>query len=142
MATGMTRNADSSPLDSGLEAYCGLGQVGGRELVLIHDNNAAGLQVGEADLQGRRIHRDQDVRRIAGGANLVIGEIELEAANPSQRTRRCAYFGRIIGKRADHRPGDRGNIRELTARQLHAVARIAGEPHRGTTDLNEFLFLG
>ena len=96
-----------------------------------------GCKSGETDLQGRRIHGDQDIGRIARRVDLVVGEIELEAAHPSQRARRGADLGRIIRKRADHRPGHRGDVGELAARQLHAVARIAREPHRGAGYRNE-----
>ena len=58
-----------------------LGQVGVVEFILVDNEDAAGLQIAEVDLQRRRIHGHQHVRQIAGGMHLVIGETELEAAD-------------------------------------------------------------
>ena len=58
------------------------------EFVLIDDEDSTGLHVGQIHLQRRGIHRHQDVGGVAGRVDLVIGEEELKAAYPPQRTRR------------------------------------------------------
>ena len=104
MATGMTRNIDSLPVSRGLDAYPAFAKLLRRELVLIHDDNAAGLQVRQTDLQGRRIHGHEHVRRIAWRANLVIAKTKLKTADPFQRPRRRSNLGRKIGKRTNDGP--------------------------------------
>ena len=119
----------------------GFRQIGRRELILVDHDDAAGLNLREADLQSRRVHGDQNVGRIAGRVNLVVGEIELETAHPPQKPGRGADLGRVIRQRADNRSRYRGDVCELIAGQLHAVARIAREPHRRTVHLDELLVL-
>ena len=117
----------------------GLGQVGLGELVFIDHEDAARLHVAEVDLQGRRVHGDQHVRRIARRMDLVIGEAELKTAHAAQRTGRGADLRRVVGLGADGQSGHRSDVGELAADDLHAVARVAGKADRGGMHLDEFL---
>ena len=118
----------------------GLGQVGLVELIFVDDEDAAGLQLAEVDLQGRRVHGDQHVGRIAGRMDFVVGETELKAAHAAQRTGRGTDLRRVIGQRADGQPRHRGDVRELAADDLHAVARVARKADRRGMDLDKFPF--
>ena len=118
----------------------GLGQVGLVEFVFIDHEDAARLHFAEVDLQGRRVHGDQHVRRIARRMDFVIGEAELKAAHAAQRTGRGADLRRIVGLGADDQSRHGSDVGELAADDLHAVARVAGKADRGAMHLDEFFF--
>ena len=117
------------------------GQVGRIELVLVDDQDAAGLHFGQVHLQRRRVHRHQHVRLIARRRHLLIREMQLISAHPGERTRGRPDLGREIGLGADGVAHQGGKIGELAADQLHAIAGVAGESHRGLVDFLE-LFAG
>ncbi len=52
---------------------------------------------------------------------------ELKAADAGERAGGGANFGREVGERADVVAEDGRGVRELGARQLHAVAAVAAE---------------
>ena len=97
------------------------------EGLAVNDQDAIGRQIIEIGLERRRIHRDQNVRLVAGGEDLAAGKIELKAADASQSTGRSADFRRKIRQCGDIVAGHRGFGRELHAGQLHAVTGITGE---------------
>ncbi len=110
-----------------VRGVAGLRQVGGRERVAVDDQGAAGGQIHDVRPEGRRVHRDEDVRLVARGMDLVRAEADLEARHAGQRAGRGADLGRIVGQRADVVAVDGGGPGELGPGQLHAVAGVAGE---------------
>ena len=105
----------------------GLGEVACPEFPLIGDDQPAGLQVGDVHLEGRRVHRDQHVRRIARGLDRGGAEIDLEGGDSEGRALRRSDLGWEIGEGGEVVPGQSGRERELAAGELHAVAAVAGE---------------
>ena len=103
-------------------------QVARGELVGVDDQRGAARQVGEVGLEGGRVHRDQDVRRVARGQHVVVGEVQLEAGDPGQRALRGADLGREVRQGRQVVAQDRGLGGEPVAGQLHAVAAVPGEP--------------
>ena len=73
-------------------------QVAIGEGVLVDDEDPAPRQILEVRLQRGRVHRDEDVRSVARGENVVIGEVELEARHARQRARRSPDLCRKIGE--------------------------------------------
>jgi hypothetical protein len=57
--------------------------------------------------------------------------MKLKPGNASKRADRCADFSGEIGKGADVVAKDGGDIGELGADELHAVARVAAEADDG-----------
>ena len=99
-----------------------LGEVGG-----VGDDHAAAGQVGDVGLEGRRVHRHQDVRAVAGRHDVVVGEVQLEAGDSGQRPGRRADLGREVRQGGDVVAEHRRVGGEAIPGQLHPVARIAGK---------------
>jgi len=97
------------------------------ELVGVDDQRAAFFEIGKVHLQGRRIHGHQNVRLIAGRADVVIGKVQLKAADTGQAARGRANLGRKVRQRRDVVADNCRRVSELRSRQLHAVARVAGK---------------
>ncbi len=105
-----------------------LGQVPLGELVGVDDQDAARGQVGDVRLQRGGVHRDQHVRAVAGGEDVVVREVQLERRHTRQRPGGRADLRREVregGQVVAERRGLRG---EPVAGQLHAVAGVTGEP--------------
>jgi len=81
------------------------------------------------------IHRDQDVRGIAGCKNFVTTKIQLKRAHARQRSSRSPNLGRKIRQGTYVVPHQRCSPGELSACKLHTIARIAGQ-----TDDHRFQF--
>ncbi len=105
----------------------GLLQVLLVELVGVDDDRAAVFEVGEVHLQRRRVHGDEDVRLVAGRADVAARKVQLEAGDAGQGTGGRANLGGEVGQRRDVVADDGGGVGELRPRQLHAVAGVAGE---------------
>ena len=128
IATGCTWYCSSEPSSSGLRLVADLGQVALAELVGVGDQHAAGGQVGDVRLERGRVHRDQHVRPVARGQDVVVGEVQLERRHAGQGAGGRADLGREVGQRRQV-VAERGGLRgEPVAGELHAVARVAGEP--------------
>jgi hypothetical protein len=108
------------------------------ELLLVDDENAVGLEVIDVDLERGRIHRHQDVGRIARREHVAAGEVQLEAADARQRAGRGANLGWKVGQGAQVVADQRRLVGEVHARELHAVTRVTGEAN---DDLIAFLDL-
>ncbi len=98
------------------------------ERVLVDDDGAALLHRAELGLQGRRVHRDQDVRVIAGGQDVGGGELDLEGRHAVDRACGRSDLGREVREGREVVAQDRRRIGEPVAGQLHPVARVTGEP--------------
>ncbi|MCG3197354.1 MAG: hypothetical protein GHCLOJNM_01839 [bacterium] len=119
--------AREDPILERIVVIPGFLQAGLVEGVLVNDQDAALLQVGEIDLERGGIHRHQDIGAVAGSADVVVAEVELEAAHSRKRTGRGANLRREVRERAHIVPEDRAGVRELGAGELHAVAGVSGE---------------
>ena len=106
----------------------GLLQVAVAERVAVHDQRAALRQVLQVRAQRGRVHRDEHVRRVARGEDVVVGVVDLEARDPRKRPRRRPDLGRKVGQRREVVAEERGLACEAPTGQLHAVAGVAGEP--------------
>ena len=92
----------SEPSSSGLLGVAGLLQVAGGEGVRVDDQRCRRLdRSARFVLQGRRVHRHQHVRLIAGREDVAAGEVDLEAARRRRACRRAR----------ESRPGSRGTSR-------------------------------
>ena len=126
----------------GMRLVAGLAQVSVGEGVDVDDQDAAVFQVADVRLQGGRIHGDQHVRLVAGGLDVVRREGNLVAGHARQRPGRCADLGREVRKRGQIVADQRRGVRELRPGQLHAVARVAGEPDDNGVELRDLGFGG
>ncbi len=115
-----------------------LAQVRGREGVHVDDEGAARRQIPDVRLEGRRVHRDEDVGLVTGRVNLVRREAQLEAGDSGQRAGWSADLGRIVRVRADVVAECGGRPGELGAGELHAVPGVAGKPDRDPLKLALF----
>ena len=113
----------------------GLLQVALVERVGVDDQRAALGRSCEVRLQRRRVHRHEHVRLVARREDVVVGEVHLEAGDAGQRAGRGADLGREVRQRREVVAHHRRLAREPVARQLHAVAGIAGEPDDHTIEL-------
>lgn len=104
-----------------------LGEIALFERVVVGDQRAAPLEIPQIRLQGRGVHGDERVDFVSGREDVVAGKAELESADAGQRTGGGANFGGKVGKRADVIAERRGNVRELSAGQLHSVATVSAE---------------
>ena len=116
-----------------------LGQVPLGELVGVDDQVTASRQVLDVGLQGGRIHRDQDVRRVTRGEDVVVGELQLETRYARESTGRSPDLGREVRHGGQVVTEDGGLLREPVSRELHAVTRVAGEPDDDVIELLDLL---
>ena len=77
------------------------------EGVGVDDDRAALRHVGEVRLERRRVHRDEHVRPVARGEDVVVGEVHLEPGDAGQRP------GRARGSRRGSRGRSRGRCRAM-----------------------------
>ena len=104
-----------------------LGQVARAELAVVGDDEAAVAQRFGIHFQRRRVHRDQHIGLVAGGIDRGRAEIDLERRDAERRPLGGADLGGKIGEGREIVAGERGRQSELPARQLHAVAAVAGK---------------
>ena len=116
-----------------------LRQVPRGELVGVDDQQAAAGQVGDVGLERGRVHHDQDVGGVARRHDVVVGEVQLEGADAGQGARRRADLGGEVGQRRQVVAEARRLAGEPVARQLHAVAGVAGEPDDDAVELDDAL---
>ena len=109
----------------------GLVQVALVEGRRVDDEDPARLEVGEVHLERRGVHGHQRVELVARRIDPLAAELKLEARDAEQRAGGRADLGGEIRQRRDVVPGPRRLGGELLARDLHAVAGVAGEPDHG-----------
>src|SRR5262245_31636994 len=68
------------------------------------------------------------MRRVARREDVVVRVVDLKARDPRKRASRSADLRREVGQRRKVVAEERGLAREAPARELHAVAGVAGEP--------------
>ena len=106
----------------------GLGQVPLFEGVAVEDDGAPGDQGVEVRFESRRVHGHKHVGGIAGGGDVVVGDVDLEGGHAGQGSGRGADLGRVFGEGgqvvAEHGAG----CCEAVAGELHTVTRVARKP--------------
>ncbi len=105
----------------------------------VHDDRPVGTYVLHVRLQPCRIHRHEDVRFVAGGQNVEIGNLHLERRDAGEGPRRSADLGREARECGEVVAECRRGIGELGTRQLHAVT---GVTRKANDDFVEFLLIG
>ena len=76
-------------------------------------------------------------RRIAVGVDVVVGDVDLEGRHAGQRSGRSADLGGELGEGCQVVAEQRTGGGEPVTGQLHAVARVAGEPDDDPVDLSD-----
>ena len=104
-----------------------LGEVAAGELVGVDDDRGAAGDVAEVGLERRGVHRDEHVGGVAGGEHVVVGEVQLEAADAREGALGGADLGREVGQRRQVVAHRRGLAGEAVPGELHPVARVTGE---------------
>ena len=104
-----------------------LGQVALGEVRGVGDDQPAAGKVVDVGLERRRVHRDQHVRTVARGHDVVVGEVQLEARDAGQGALRGADLGGEVRQGRDVVAEGRRVGGEPVAGQLHPVAGVAGE---------------
>src|SRR5688572_11121736 len=117
----------------------GLLQVLVRERIAVEDQRAAARQVPQVRAQRSRVHRHEHVGAVARREDVVVGEVDLEPRDSRQRPRGRTDLRRVVGKGREVVAERGGLAREAAARELHAVAGIAGEPDHDVVDLLDLL---
>src|SRR5690606_15566043 len=123
----------------GVGGVADLGQVALGELVGVGDDVGAAGQVAEVGLERGGVHRDQDVGGVAGGEDVVVGEVQLEAGHAGQGAGRCADLGGEVGQGGQVVAELGGAGGEPVTGQLHAVAGVTGEPDDHAIELLNLL---
>ena len=106
----------------------GLGQAALVEGVGVDDEHAAALQAPQIGHERGRVHGHEDVARVTGRGDVVVGDVHLEARHAHDGARRRADLGREVGQRAQVVAEGSAHGGEPIARELHAVAGVPGEP--------------
>jgi hypothetical protein len=65
----------------GVCGVAGLGEIAFFERVGIHDQDSRHLEVADVGLERRRVHRDENVGRVAGGEDVLGRKVHLESGN-------------------------------------------------------------
>ena len=117
----------------------GLAQVAVGEVVAVHDDRGALLQVAQVGLQRRRVHRHQHVGGVARGQDVVVGEVHLERRHARQRALGRPDLRREVGQRRQVVAERRRLLGEAVAGELHAVTGVAGEADDHAVELLDLL---
>ncbi len=97
------------------------------EGVLVDDDRPTGLEAVQVGHQRGGVHRDEDVRFIAGGRDLVVGDVDLECRHAVDGAGRGPDLGGKVGQRREVVAERRAHRGEPVAGELHPVAGVAGE---------------
>ncbi len=136
IATGRTTYSARLSVLQRVGLVADLGEVALGELVGVGDHQPAARQVVDVGLQRRRVHRDEDVGTVAGGQDVVVGDLDLERRDAGQRALWRADLGGVIRlcRKVIAEQGGLGG--EPVTGELHAVTGVTGE---SDDDLFEFL---
>ncbi len=114
----------------GLQRVCyvtHLRQVAFGEFVGIRDHHSAAGQVADVGLQRGRVHRDEHVRPVAGGQDVVVGDLNLEGRDSGQCACGGTDLGGIVRLSREVVAEERGLRGESVTGELHTVTGVAGE---------------
>ena len=117
----------------------GLGEVATGEVVGVDDDRRALGQVAQVGLERGRVHRDEHVRGVAGGEDVVVGEVDLERRDAGQRALRSSDLGGEVRQRHEVVAEHGRLLREPVPGQLHAVTGVAREPDDHPIELLDLL---
>src|SRR5690606_9697539 len=100
----------------------------------VDDDHAALGEVVQVRLQCCGVHRDEHVGPVAGGHDVEVCEVQLEAGDAGQCPLRRADLGREVGQGGDVVAEARGLGGEPIACQLHPVTGIPGESNHNAIE--------
>ena len=106
------------------------------EGIVVDDQDAAFDQIGKIRDQCRGVHCHQGIDLVAGREDFLAGEMDLKPAHARLCAARGTNLGREIGKGRNVVADQGRGVGQLRAGQLHAVARVATESHRGVGQFN------
>ena len=89
----------------------------------------------DARLEAGRVHGHKDVRAVAVGRDVVIRDMDLKRRNSAQRSRWRTNLSRVVRERCEVVAEQSTGCGESITSQLHAVARVAGEPDNNPVEL-------
>ena len=112
----------------------GLVEVALLERVGVHQERSARCQLADVGLQGSRVHRHEDGREVARRQDLVVGDVDLERRDAGDRPCRCADLSREVRHGRQVVAECSADVGEAIAGELHAVARVSGEPDDDVPD--------
>src|SRR4029077_18184543 len=95
--------------------------------------------VTEVGLERRRVHRDEHVRRVTWGQDVVVGKMQLEARTPGQGAGGGADLGREVLQHGQVVAKGRSFLGKPVPCELHAVARVTGETDYDAIELLDLL---
>jgi hypothetical protein len=99
------------------------------ERVLIDEDRGAAAHHAEVRLQRRRVHRDQDIRRVARREDVSRREVDLEGGDTGDGAGGRPDLGREVRQRREIVAEDGGGVGEARAGQLHAVSGVSRHAH-------------
>ena len=130
IGTRLTVKPSSVPSSSGLTSRSppsgARARVNASSLTMIVAPRSISAEVG---LQRRRVHRHQDVRRVARREDVARGEVDLERRDAADGAGGRADLGREVGQRREVVAEHSRRIGEPAAGELHAVAGVPREAH-------------
>ena len=97
------------------------------EFVGVGDDQATAGQIGNVGLQRGGVHRDEDVGTVAGGEDVVVGDLDLERRNTGQGALWRTDLGGVIRLRRKVIAEERGLGGEPVTGELHTVTGVARE---------------
>ena len=109
------------------------------ELVGVGDDVRPARHIGQVRLECRRVHRHQYVGGIAGGQDVMIGEMQLEAGHPRQGACRGPDLRREVRQRRKVIAERGGLLGKPVTGQLHPIAGIASEPDYDAVEVLDLL---
>ncbi len=115
-------------------------QVLSGKAVGVDDERATLFQISKIDFQRGRIHGHEDIRLVAGGLDVLAGEVQLESADPGQAAGWGANLRGEVRQRRDVVADHSRRVCKLRARQLHTVARVTREANGYGLDFFVVLF--
>jgi hypothetical protein len=104
------------------------------ERVGVEDDRRPRRHPADLATERGRVHGHQHVGGVTRRGDVMVGDVDLEGRHPGERARGRADLGREVGQRREVVPVERAAGGEPVARELHAVARVAGEPDDDSVD--------
>ena len=105
----------------------GLAQIGFRERIAVDNDRRFRFEPPAVGFQRRGVHRYQHVAVVARVDDAPCAEMDLKARYAGYGSLRRANLGGVVGKGRDAVAHERRGVGEKCTRELHSVARIAGE---------------
>ena len=122
---------------AGIAVIARLRQVTCRKGIVVDNDKSAPVEQRQADLEGSRIERHEDLRRVAGCRDRSAAEINLVGGYAEGRPHGRPDLGREVREGRKIGAGQRRRGRELRPHELDAIARVT----RKTDDDRVYVFV-